>query len=388
MKTRLALPSAARKASQAAAGMRKPEPRGLKTQLDRYALDARAQNFSPKTVDKVKLGLGLFDDFMGGVRDVRRVNGDDLRRFIVDLQQRTRWPGRKQGDQRRLADETIRTYTRAVKEFWSWLFTKRVITRNPMADVALPRVGKRLPRTFYEADMLATIASVNNMRDWALICIFLDSGPRLCEVTGDDRHPGIYMKDIDFEEGTIRVCGKFGDERPAHIVPETIEFIRRYCQEERPQPVGPDKLFLNEDGTPMKGGRVQKVIEALGRKAGLKQRLSPHKLRHTKAVLSIKYGSSVEYQRKELGHRHISTTQGYLDVSDEDVAKAHRSYSPVTNLLKLAKGLDSDSPEELPKDEIVMTLALPCLHVEQSVQTYGPWGFVSRKTDHSAGSAT
>jgi site-specific recombinase XerD len=82
----------------------------------------------------------------------------------------------------------------------------------------------------------------------------------------------------------------------------TVEVIRQYYQYERPQPVGPDKLLLNEEGTPMTKGRVQKVLEALGRRAGLKQRLSLHKLRHTKAVLSLKYGSNVEYQRKELGN--------------------------------------------------------------------------------------
>lgn len=355
----------------------KAQQKALGAQLERYMLDARAQNFSPKTVDKMELGLRLFNGFMGGVSDVHRVKGDDLQRFILDLQRRTRWQGREQADQSRLADETIRTYSRVVKEFWSWLFKKRIIARNPMADVSLPRAGKKLPRTFSEADILSLMAAVDTMREWALICIFLDSGPRLCEVTGDDRHPGIYMENIDFETGRTMVCGKFGDERPAHLSPETIEFIQRYCREERPQPVGPDKLFLNEDGTPMKKGRVQKVLEALGRRAGLKQRLSPHKLRHTKAVLSIKYGSNVEYQRKELGHQRISTTQGYLDVCDDDVAKAHRLYSPITNLLRLAKGLEMDSPKESVKEESVMNSALPWLYEGQSVHTYGPWAFIN-----------
>jgi site-specific recombinase XerC len=72
------------------------------------------------------------------------------------------------------------------------------------------------------------------------------------------------MEDIDFETGTIMVCGKFEVERLAHVSPETIEVMRQYCQHERPQPVGPDKLLLNKDGTPMTGGRVQKVLERIG----------------------------------------------------------------------------------------------------------------------------
>ena len=49
--------------------------RSLATQLARYTVDARAQNFSPKTVAKMQLGLRLFDDFMGGIGDVHRVQG-------------------------------------------------------------------------------------------------------------------------------------------------------------------------------------------------------------------------------------------------------------------------------------------------------------------------
>ena len=89
----------------------------------------------------MELGLKLFDEFMGGVADVRRVDGDDLRRFIVDLQQRTRWQGTQQASRGRLADETTRTYAQAVKVFWGWLMKKEAIPRNPLAEVALPRVG-------------------------------------------------------------------------------------------------------------------------------------------------------------------------------------------------------------------------------------------------------
>jgi integrase/recombinase XerD len=313
------------------------QQKSLTAQLDRYMLDAKARNFSPKTVAKMELGLRLFNDFMVGIPDVRRVRADDLRRFILDLQQRTRWPGRQQADQQRLADQTVRTYAGVVKEYWGWLFKKGIIAKNPMADVILPGVGKKLPRTFTEAEARSTITAAASLRSRVLVDLLLDAGPRLCEITGDDRHPGIFMEDIDFQTGLIRVRGKFGDERPAHFSPETIEVIRQYCQHERPQPVGPDKLLLNEDGTPMTGGRVQKVLESIGRKAGLKKRLSPHKLRHTHAILSLKYGSNVEYQRRELGHRHISTTQGYLAVCDDDLANAHKSYSPITNLLSQGK---------------------------------------------------
>jgi len=55
----------------------------IDTLLTRYALSARAEGLSPKTVAHVKLGVKLFTQFLGGIPDVRKVSPDDLRRFIV-----------------------------------------------------------------------------------------------------------------------------------------------------------------------------------------------------------------------------------------------------------------------------------------------------------------
>ena len=63
----------------------------LDTQLAGYLLDTTAQNLSPKTQGRVKLGLKLFAEFLGGVEDVRQVTAADLQRFIVALRQRTPW---------------------------------------------------------------------------------------------------------------------------------------------------------------------------------------------------------------------------------------------------------------------------------------------------------
>ena len=184
--------------------------------------------------------------------------------------------------------------------------------------------------------MKAVMAAADSLRARALVWLLLDSGARLGEVTGGDRYPGICLEDIDFRTGAIKVRGKFQLERQVHISPATIEVARHYLEHERPEPAGPDNLFLSENGWPLIAPRAQKVLESIGKKAGLKKRLSSHKLRHTKAALCMKYGSNIEHQRREMGHRHISTTQGYLWVYDDDLVRAHRSYSPVTNLLKQA----------------------------------------------------
>jgi hypothetical protein len=61
----------------------------------RYELTARAEGKSPKTVDHVKLAMKLFTSFIGGIQDVSKVKADDLRHFILDLEQRPKWAGTK-----------------------------------------------------------------------------------------------------------------------------------------------------------------------------------------------------------------------------------------------------------------------------------------------------
>jgi hypothetical protein len=80
--------------------------------LNQYRLSARAEGLSPKTIDHVCRVVGFFEDFLGGIDDVRKVSADDLRRFIVALQLRPRYSGIRQGDGRSLSATSINTYAR------------------------------------------------------------------------------------------------------------------------------------------------------------------------------------------------------------------------------------------------------------------------------------
>ncbi len=76
------------------------------------------------------------------------------------------------------------------------------------------------------------------------------------------------------------------------------------------------------------------MLARLGREAGIKERLSPHKLRHTFATRSLKYGGNLEYIRIILGHSDIKTTSNaYINVDQADVKAAHQKFSPLSKLM-------------------------------------------------------
>lgn len=92
----------------------------------------------------------------------------------------------------------------------------------------------------------------------------------------------------------------------------------------------------------MTPNRIQKILELMGKKAGLKQRLSAHKLRHTYATLRLKNGGNLEYIRRTLRHNDIKTTQIYLELSDSDIEEAHNRFSSLSNLKKKINGMKSN----------------------------------------------
>lgn len=300
--------------------------KSIDTLLTRYKLAARAEGFSEKTIDHIKLSLKLFDGFLGGVADVRKVDADDLRRFIVALRQRSKWPNMPQNKGGSLSGTTVNTYTRGVKSFWSFLLREKIITDNPLAAVPSPKIPKRLPKTLTEQELIDVFEAAKSLRDKVIIDVFLDSGMRLDELAR------LSKDDANSDTGVIKVLGKGNKERHVFISHKTAAKLASYVLFDRPQPVAEDRLFLSVDGYPLTASRFQKILARIGKKAGIGKRLSPHKLRHSYATLSLKYGSNLEYVRRTLGHTDIKTTQVYLSVADADVARAHQQFSPVTNL--------------------------------------------------------
>jgi site-specific recombinase XerD len=67
--------------------------------------------------------------------------------------------------------------------------------------------------------------------------------------------------------------------------------------------------------------RVQYIIKEIAKKAGITKNIHPHTLRHTSATLYLKKGVNIESVRKTLGHKSLSTTQRYLQLTEFDVAE-------------------------------------------------------------------
>jgi len=329
--------------------------------LERYEIDARARGYSPRTITHVKGCVGFLAAFLGDVPDVSRVAADDFRRFLSSLRDGPVRNHPAHGQEHKVGPTSINTYARAIKSFWSWLEEEGIITANPLVSVKTPKKPRTIPKIYTEQELKALLNSLSaSPRERAIVKLFLDSGIRLQELAS------LKVGDVDLAGGRIKVLGKGGKERFAYFSPATGARLDTYLKENRPHPSEGDYLFLTKDGRHLNAKRIQAILQHIGRKAGISERLSPHKLRHTYATLALKYGGNLEYVRITLGHSDIKTTsESYLNVADNDVATAYQGFSPMAHL-------EPRAPDKLPPIQRETSTAKDILEVTATLEYLPP----------------
>ena len=87
-------------------------------------------------------------------------------------------------------------------------------------------------------------------------------------------------------------------------------------------------MFLNQRGGRLSRQGAWLVINKYGERAGIRDHLSPHVLRHSCATHLLDHGADLRVVQEMLGHASISTTQVYTKVSQERLWDVYRSAHP------------------------------------------------------------
>ncbi|GHU97045.1 hypothetical protein FACS1894208_12310 [Clostridia bacterium] len=162
-------------------------------------------------------------------------------------------------------------------------------------------------------------------RDMLLLSTLYETGARVSELVG------VTVGDIRFEKpATIVLHGKGGKSRIVPLVQRTADMLKRYLERENLLRDSCNKalVFTNVSHGKLTPARVSYVLNKHSDTAREKDTalipstLSPHCLRHSKAMHLLQAGVHLIYIRDFLGHASIKTTEIYAKIDSEQKRKA------------------------------------------------------------------
>ena len=232
-------------------------------------------------------------------RAPERMGQEQVRAYLIHLL-----------EDRKLSRSTLVQALCALKFFYVHVLHRSL----EVEDLIFPRQEKkRLPRVLSESEVRRLLESAGNLKEQAILMTLYGSGLRLSEVLH------LQVKDIDSDKMQIRVRqGKGGKDRNVVLSEVLLEVLRRYFRQYRPVKL----LFYSQTPQrPLDERTVQRMVRALSQRAGLRERVTTHTLRHSFATHLLEHGTELPYIQQLLGHRSIKTTMLYLRVSPPALRK-------------------------------------------------------------------
>jgi integrase/recombinase XerC len=235
--------------------------------------------------------------------------------------------------QRRFDRRTLHNHVSGLRSFFKFWMQRGRLKRNPLLNVPLPKLEKRLPKFLTEEQMKLLLFAPQRLldsggidahtawRDRLALELLYGGGLRVSEVVALDYGA------IDFESGVARVLGKGRKERLCPLGSVALGVIKKFRDEFAPEHGPGSPVLVNPNGRRMTVDAVQIMLKRYLALAGLPMDLTPHKLRHSYATHLLNAGADLRLVQELLGHSQLATTQIYTHVSmarlQEIYTKAH-----------------------------------------------------------------
>jgi len=231
---------------------------------------------------------------------------------------------------RKLSSESVYLEIAALRAFYRFAETEKVLPANIAENLSLPRRWKRLPKslTNREIEKLLTSEKPETPRslcDNAILELAYASGLRLAELRN------VRLEQLHLESGFINVIGKGNKERVVPLGRKAVAAMQRYLDAGRPKLVtrkSPATVFLTKRGTPFAAVTLWLRIKQRVRRAGIERNVTPHMLRHSFATHLLENGADLRVIQELLGHASISTTEIYTHVTGNRLRDVHEKFHP------------------------------------------------------------
>lgn len=266
-------------------------------------------------------------------KDVDTITAQDIQLHLARVMQRT-------------SKVNANNVRRDLSSFFSYLTREELIAKNPMNRVEGIKLTKKKKPAFTDYDVELIREACRTTREKAIVEVLLSTGCRVSELIS------IRIEDLEAGAQTkINILGKGDKYRNVYLNARAELAVQNYLKERKDNnpflfPKCGVTIFdqgekatafrkLNENwykdpslvdptDVPDKSA-IECIIRKIGKRAGVTE-CHPHRFRRTCATFALRRGMPIEQVSKMLGHASLETTQIYLDLTDEELAAAHKKY--------------------------------------------------------------
>ncbi|HKF24673.1 MAG TPA: site-specific tyrosine recombinase XerD [Candidatus Acidoferrum sp.] len=280
------------------------------------------KGLASNTLSAYRRDLAKFEDFARKRKvALESVTQDHLVDFLAGLYRQ------------KLESKTVARHLVSLRNFFRYAQVQEFVADDPTAHLESPKIRRSLPGYLRLEEVEKLLEQPDQktalgLRDRAMLEVLYSTGLRVSELTS------LRVTDLDTKVGCVRCIGKGDKERIVPVGRKALGIVERYLRDGRPQLIKVGKgsagafLFVNRRGGKISRVGVWKILSAYGRRAGLRQALTPHMLRHSFATHLLERGADLRSVQLMLGHSDISTTQIYTHVVEERLKQIYKAHHP------------------------------------------------------------
>jgi len=259
------------------------------------------KNYSPSTERVYLRHLNLYLDFISNAG----LKADNLKSLTEYFRQSKERGG--------LSHSSLKQSLASVKLLYSKIFNISTDSRfrSVMKQPAKP------PVVFTVEEVRLIINAIRNLKHKAIISLLFSCRLRVSEAVN------LELKNIDIPANTVKIAdAKKTKVRQLFLSENCAKVLRLYYRAYNPVKY----LFNGQKGGKYSVRSIQEVFNNSVRVAGIRKKVTVYTLRHSFATHLLDNGTDIRLIQEILGHRQLSTTQIYTQISPPSIGKVKNPF--------------------------------------------------------------
>lgn len=238
-------------------------------------------------------------------KPIKYIKTNDIRKYLCKLK-----------EDNQIQDSTLDGKRIYLNAFFEWLKINGYIENNPCALIRPIHYEKKEREPLNDIEMEQIRSVCTTLREKAIIELLYSTGCRVSELCS------IKTQDIDLKSREVHLFGKGKKHRTVFLNARAIVALNKYINNRGFE----SDYVIASERKPHNGvtsRTIQTIVKTLGEKAGITERVFPHRIRHTTASDAINHGMPIEQVQNLLGHEKVTTTQIYAKCLKDNVKNSY-----------------------------------------------------------------